>query len=379
MTGKTGRPAINTDSIPALGPHELFLNHAAISPVAPRTARQSAAALEKLSRGAPDVRTWVGELETARRLCAHLLNCSSDTIGFMQNTSQAISVVAEGIGLGRGDEVLVPTVEYPANVYPWLNLQKRGVSVRFIEIPQGAPLSPQRILSEISPKTKLIAFSHIQYYSGVKTAPREICSYCRKKGIYTLVDIIQSAGVCPTDVTAWDVDFAAFGSQKWLMAPPGIGVLYMHPDRIGELRPPLTGAFSVETPFDTTHFDLTFPQKAKRIESGTMNFMLFPAFNEALRIVIEKGVSTIAEEAAQRRTFLTELLKQKGHSLIGPDTPNAEAGPIVTFTPCHTGARQLYSTLARAHISCTLRSDTVRFAPHYYTEMSKLRRLEELL
>ncbi|MGM0461202.1 MAG: aminotransferase class V-fold PLP-dependent enzyme [Fibrobacterota bacterium] len=366
------------DSTPRLHRKEIFLNHAAVSPVPRRVARRLSDAAAELSRKRPDLKGWVNIMEECRKKTAARINCSPESIGFTQNTSHAVSLVAEGLNLKKGDEILVSPVEYPANYYPWKHLSRRGIKIT--ELPADEPTpSPGTIEEYCTRKTRLVALSHVQYLAGHTTDLAGIAEICKKKNIYTFADLIQSVGVLPVDVSRLGIDFAAFGSQKWLLAPPGIGVLYIAKHLLNEITPVITGAFSVRNPLAPQEKHLEFQYTAKKFESGTMNFILFYALAEALDIIEEKTTDYIYTTAMEKRNYLCNLLIEKGYTIHSPGVKSA-LSPILTFSAAtEEGTKTLYRTLAKGGVTATFRSNTIRFSPHYYTPVKKLKKLKTLL
>lgn len=355
---------------------KIFLNHAAISPIAPVVAKETIDTLMALSTGAPDINGWVLSMEKSRKKVAKLINCESTSVGFMLNTSQAISTVAQGLSWQIGDEVLIPGIEYPANQYPWLNLKSKGVTISRAPVPEGN-ITIEWLEKHCTPKTKMLAFSMIQFSNGYSAPIKEIVAHCKEKNILTLVDAIQGFGAFPVDVKKWKVDFCVFGSQKWLMAPPGISVLYIHPDKIDDITPPLTGAFSVKNPFDVQNISLEFPQEVKRIESGTMNFTLFPAFLKALELLEKRSIADSARLIRERSLFLSEALQDRGYTLLSPITPCSMTG-IVTCTGEKRQIDHLYERLCQKRVTVTYRNNTIRFSPHFYNSIDELKEVVKL-
>lgn len=355
----------------------IFFNHAAIAPIPPLVAQAAVDTLNALATGAPDINSWVLAMEKSRTKVASLIGCESTSIGFMQNTSQAISTVAQGLDWEEGDEILIPSIEYPANQYPWLSLESRGVHVKRIS-PDSGNITVEWLQKHCTKKTKLVAFSQIQFSNGYAAPVKEIATYCREHNILTLVDAIQAFGAFTVDVSDWNVDFCAFGSQKWLMAPPGISVLYVRPDKIRSLTPIITGAFSVKNPFDVQTIELDFPDATKKIESGTMNFTLFPAFLKALELFEKEGSKKISQEIRLRSSFLTKALLEKSYEVVSP-TGESEMSGIVVCAGKAEKIETLYKKLCANKITVTHRDKSIRFSPHFYNSFDELKEVVKLL
>jgi selenocysteine lyase/cysteine desulfurase len=138
-------------------------------------------------------------VEGVRALSARLVGAEKDEIAFIKNTSHGISIVTGGLDWKEGDNVLVFEKEFPSNIYPWLDLKRKGVEVRFI------PLRDDRIrLDDIENlmdrRTRLVSMSSVQSLNGFMINLKELGALCRRKGVLFFVDAIQSLGVIPMDV-----------------------------------------------------------------------------------------------------------------------------------------------------------------------------------
>lgn len=354
---------------------DLFFNTAAISRISKVTAQKMSEAVLALAEGSPDIRNWILSMERCRRLGAQLLGAAGpECVGFLLNTSQAISAAAEGISWDRGDEIIVPNVEYPANQYPWLNLERKGVVVVRAEPNPFGGVEWEDFEPYISKKTKLIAFSHVQFMTGYYCDIERIAKECQALNILTLVDAIQSAGVLPLEMEKWGVDFMVCGSQKWIQGPPGIGMLAVNPALLQKIHPVFTGAFSVKNPLDVTDIDLTFHEDGHRFETGTMNFLGFVGLEQALKESIEDRGKTVRSNAE----LLRKELLQRGMSLLGGEKKENTSG-IITFTHSTIAMELLFEQLTSQGIVSTFRLNTIRIAPERGTTPETIQKFLEIL
>ncbi len=354
---------------------EIFLNTAAIGRISPLAAKKMSDAVIALSQGAPDIRNWVLSMERCRRKAAELFGVAGpESVGFLQNTSQAISTVAEGLSWEQGDEIIVPSVEYPANQYPWINLQRRGTVLVSAEPNQYGGLEWEDFERYITPKTKLISFSHVQFLNGYRCDIERIARECRSRGIITVVDVIQSAGVFDLHQNKWGVDCMVAGSQKWLQGPPGIGILSISPDLISQISPVLTGAFSVKNPHDVTEIVLDFHDDGHKFESGTMNFLGFVGFEQALTESLEDS----GEVVLLRRDLLRRELLQRGMTICGSDKSEKLSG-IITFTHSTIDIEALFEKLNLLGVVATFRKNSIRLAPDRSTSIENIHDFVEIL
>jgi len=156
-------------------------------------------------------------------------------------TAEGLGIIAQGLDLQAGDEVLTTTHDHPAAVYPWLVQAKRR-GIKLVQLPQdGVPVAPETILARfagaLTAKTKVIAFCHVQYTDGTLMPVREICALARSKGILSVVDGAQAPGLVDFRITELGCDAYATCFHKWLNGPYGSGTLYVNRDLRARLWP----------------------------------------------------------------------------------------------------------------------------------------------
>lgn len=184
-----------------------YLNHAAIAPYSvPVTRAMDDFIANRHRRGGLDSQKWEDRLEQVRRLAAQLIAADPEEIVFTTNTSHGLNIVAGGIDWQEGDNLIGAETEFPANVYPWLNLQRLGVEVRL------APARDNRILVKdiaalMDERTRLVALSFVEFATGFRNDLRVIGQLCRERGVYFCVDGIQGLGALDLKVTQCPVVF----------------------------------------------------------------------------------------------------------------------------------------------------------------------------
>src|SRR3970040_2630837 len=148
----------------------IYLDHAGVAPVSLRGKRAVEKFLsEATERGMFNYKQWMDRVEEVRRSCAILTGAEPEEIAFVKNTSQGISIVAEGLDWKEGDNLLICEKDFPSNIYPWLNLKRKGVEIRVV------PSQNERILLEdiellIDSRTKLLAVSSVNFSIGLTIA-----------------------------------------------------------------------------------------------------------------------------------------------------------------------------------------------------------------
>jgi cysteine desulfurase/selenocysteine lyase len=290
----------------------VYLNHAGIGPLSQRAATRMMMMAETVSRSGD--RLWSDRMEEADRvrgLAARLLGArESHEVAFVENTSTALSLVAEGLDWRPGDNVVGAALEFPSNVYPWMGLASRGVEYRQVAERDGR-IDPGEILALIDSRTRMLALSWVQYASGFRSDLARLGRACRERGVLFVVDVIQGLGALPLDVEADFVDVAAASAHKWLLGPEGIGLLYISDRVVERLRPARSGWRSMRDSFQWTAYDLTWNEGARRFESGTLNAYGIVALGGSLEVLLRVG----AEEIEPRVLALADQLAPAGGDL----------------------------------------------------------------
>lgn len=177
--------------------------------------------------------------ENAREAVRSFLNAkSSREIIFTRNTTESINLVAYSYGLSHvkaGDEVLVSIMEHHSNLLPWqMVCRQAGASLKFMECEMDGSLDLNKVEALITPKTKIVACTHVSNVLGRVNPIRELAALAHRAGAVLVVDGAQSTPHIPVDVQALDADFFAFSGHK-VYGPMGIGVLYGREELLNEI------------------------------------------------------------------------------------------------------------------------------------------------
>lgn len=372
----------NAEAFPVLK-HWDFFNHAGVSPL-PRVA---ADALRTYARQAEEVAYldtgWYRQIEQLRVAAAGLMNAHRDEVAFVKNTSEGISIVAGGIDWQYGDRIVTTNVEYPANVYPWMEaVRTRGCKLVMVEEQtdaNGARHVPvEKILEAASdPKTKLVTLSHVEFASGQRHDLAKIGAFCRQNGKLFCVDAIQSFGVLPVDVREMHIDFLAADGHKWLLGPEGAGVFFCRRELIEHVRPVLIGWMNVIDAQNYGSYDYTLRPDAGRFECGTYNVPGLLAFKASLDLLTALGPGALAQRLRELTDRLITGVVSKGYRVVSPRDKWQWSG-IVSFidpspTPNH---EQVFRTLRQQHkTEIALREGRLRVSAHFYNTEEQIDRL----
>lgn len=351
-----------------------YLNHAAVAPLPKRSAQRIREAVEEqLNTG----RISEDGIPRVRSLAAQLLSARPEEIAFVENTSEGLSILANGIRWCPGDRVITAGVEFPANVYPWLNLARRGVETRLL--PERAGRIPtEELLSSIDPHTRVVALSFVEFSSGYRNDIQTIGEFCRDRGVYFILDAIQGLGAIRLDVKRCGVHALSSGGYKWLLGPLGTGILYIAPQFIDELEVSTVGWTSVVNPKDYLNYDLTFQPDARRFEPGSLNLPGIYGLGASLELITEIGIEKIEQRIHLLTDRLCQGLEEKGYRIFSSRRPGEWSG-IVSFYHLRIPAEELLEILARHRIVVSMRENRIRVSPHFYNTEAEIDRLLEVL
>lgn len=352
----------------------VYLNHAAVAP----WPRRSAQAVEKFARenmhfGATHYERWLKQETELRVQLAKLIGLSSpENIALQKNTSEGLSVIAYGLSWHPGDEVVISDQEFPSNRIVWESLRNQGVTIKAVSLAVDDPEA--EIIAALSPQTRLLSVSSVQYSSGLKLNLARLGTVCQDKGVLFCVDAIQSLGACPFDIAACQADFVVADGHKWMLGPEGIALFYVNPSIRDQLSLHEYGWHMVEHVGDYTRKDWKAANTARRFECGSPNMLGAIALSASLSLLLETGLSEVHSRLEERLNYLfAELRKIPGMHFLTPDDPARRAG-ILTFYNTRVSTDTLFSALKAQGIVCAPRGGGIRFSPHFYTPIDVLDR-----
>jgi len=372
---------IPSQEFPSLN-HWAFFNHSGVSPVSRRAADAIRRYLDQSQHDAYMTGKWYKQAETTRAAAAKLLNADVTEIAFVKNTSEGLSFIANGLSWKPGDEIVSARVEYPANVYPWMDAAERH-GVKHIMVSERVRNGAGRIEIEdlfaaVTPRTRLIAISHVEYASGYRNDLAAIGRFCRERGILFCVDAIQSVGVLPVDVKAMQIDFLSAGGHKWMLGPEGIGIFFCRRELFSEVRPEV-GWMNVVHYQDFTHHDFRFREDARRFECGGYNLAGVLGLGGSLEMLHDLGPDLIWRRAYGLTSMLTDGLRAKGYHVYSPRETEEESSGIVSFTSPLHAPDPIVKSLEEQKIIITKREERLRAAPHFYQGPEQIQRLLDAL
>lgn len=359
-----------------------YLNAASMGPL-PERAR---AAVEAYNRRRSAIHTMRGPdfeplLARCRRAAARLVGGDEDEVALLPNTSFGISLAALGLPLEAGRRVLLSDREFPANVYPWLALERlRGARVQVLPVDARGNPGEARMLEEIARgDVGILAISAVQFTSGWVADLEALGRACRQHGAFLVVDAIQALGQLPVDVRASHVDVLAAGGHKWLCGPFGTGFTYVRREIIDRMEPHLVGWTSMRASADLERvldYELGWIEGARRFEVATQPWQDYAGLAESLELMLEADPARIRAHVLALQDPLAAWLGERGIEVVSDARPERRSG-IFSFRPADAaGATR---ALGRAAVGCVLREGAVRLSPHLYNQAEDVEKVMDVL
>jgi cysteine desulfurase / selenocysteine lyase len=279
-----------------------YLNHAGISPLSSLAAQAVAEAAAGLARGgAMQLQANLDTREQCRQRLAQLLGCQASDLAFTLSTSHGVNCIANSIDWRTGQRIVLLRGEFPTNVVAWLQAaQREGLTVDWLEADDfDSEIGLLKLEEALKSSPRLLCLSAVQFQTGLRLPVKQITALCHRYGTEVFCDVIQAAGCSPVDLLDWEVDYAAGGSHKWLMAAEGLGYVYVAQRHARSLKPNPTGWLSLEEGlrflFEADQLSYQRPLVAAPgvFEMGTLNNFGVHALNASLVPLLELGVEAI--------------------------------------------------------------------------------------
>jgi len=359
----------------------IFMAHAGVT-ILPRRATR---AMQKYLEGSCVAMqefpaAWRAMNET-RALAAQLIGAKASEIALLGPTSVGLSLVANGLDWQPGDEIVCYLEDYPANVYPWLELQRRGVVVKFLQPTALGAITPEVVEQALTTKTKLVALASCHFLTGNRIQIDMIGQMLRARGILFCLDAIQTVGAFETLVE--HVDFLSADSHKWMLGPMAAGIVYVKEELQDVLRPTLLGAWNIKSPNFIAQTEIEWEAGARRYEPGVLNMAGILGMKASIDLINEATVSGISARLLHLRDCLRAALTPLGFRLIESSNGCLPSG-ICTFSHSTRDLAPIFAHLAAHKIHISHRHDRtgqdyLRFSPHFYNTEHEVEQIAALI
>ncbi len=358
------------DYFPLTKKNIIYFNHAATAPLSIKVIEALRNYINNKTDGEiENYNEFLKIAEESKNRLGEMINTTADRIAYLDNTSNGINILAQGIQWKSGDRVLLNDTEFPANIYPFLNLERNGVIIDFVKSKEGA-VSADDVLNNIKPNTRLISISQVQFLSGYRVDLKKIGEYCRNNNIIFCVDAIQGLGAVRLDVQRDKIDFISCGTQKWMLGQQGLSFIYISEKLQEQLKQSYLGWLSVNGAWDFLNYKIDLKDSADRYQGGTLNTIGIISLNSALEVFFEFGFDEIEKTIVDNTRYFTEKLKSIG---IAPFQANYEQENLAGITSFKMDdAQRIFDELSKRKIHFSLRAGLLRFSPHFYNTKKEI-------
>ncbi len=356
-----------------------YLNHASVAALPqPVVEAMTSYLTERGMKGGEALIDWDNDVERIRRLVARFIGAHRDEIVFTNSISHGLNIVAAGLDWQPGDNLICAETEFIANVYPWTNLRRRGVEIRF------APAHDNRILVKdvaalIDRHTRLVAISFVEFGTGYRNDLDALAQLCHKRRVHLCVDGIQGLGALQFSVAQTPVDLLAGHAAKWMLGPMGAAFLYVRRELLHKLEPVMIGWRAVVDRDDYFHYDSPLREGGERFEPGSLNAVSLVGLEAAIELLLYVDLAEIEARILALTDDLIEGLQARGCLITTPIAHRRERSGIVCFRCPGLDPKALADRLRAADVIISLRGDVIRVSPHFYNTRDDLERLLEIL
>jgi cysteine desulfurase/selenocysteine lyase len=282
--------------------------------------------LETLSRGNYNLDDEV------RNDVAKMLNAKTSEISLTHNTTEGINIIAAGLKLRKGDEIVLTDQEHVGNALPWLHRAKAvGAKIRVLQPANTAAETLNRLNDLITRKTRVFALPHITCTDGQVLPAKQIAELARQKGILSFFDGAHGPGMLFPDMQEIGCDFYAACGHKWLCSPAGTGMLYLREEMLDRVQAKMVGAYS-DTGWELSAEKQTIAPlvpTAHRFDYGTQNATTEAGMKAAIEFMQEIGFEKVRTRVSELATYLqNKLLERKYIEMLTPTEPESRGGMI---------------------------------------------------
>jgi cysteine desulfurase/selenocysteine lyase len=362
--------------------HQIFLAHAAVATLPRRVAQAEIDYATACSQRETDYAGMAKRIRAVRERAALLLpGAEADEISLQGPTALGLSLIAGGLDWRPGDEVVYHPDCYPANVYPWLELQRRGVKPVPIEPARYGEVTIDTVAAALTPRTRMVALASAHFLTGFRIDVEAIGRMLHDRGVLFCLDAIQTLGAFPLPVE--HVDFLSADAHKWMLGPLAIGVVMIKRAHFEKLRPILLGAANVKCPDFIAQAEIVLPDRADRYEPGVLNTGPLFGMGAGLDLLLEVGVDRVAARLLELKQRLLDGLAPLGFEAVAP-VAGPHASGLLTLRHATREPGPIYAALKAANVVPSLRRDRagrpyLRFSPHFYNTESEMDRVIELI
>jgi selenocysteine lyase/cysteine desulfurase len=317
---------------------------------------------------------FAGLLDQARSTIAAQIGASPDEIALVRNTSEANNTISNGIPLSDGDEIVLWDENHPTNNVAWDVRAKRfGYRVTKVQLPAN-PQSIDDLIGPFekafSPRTKVLALTHVSSSSGIRLPAKELAQIAHRRGIHVHLDGAQTWGAMQINLQDLDCDTYSSSAHKWYCGPREVGLLYVREEKIAGLWPQVVAPGWGNTAETVLKGARKFESMGQRDDAALAGVGAAAEFHNTI------GVGRIEERVVALATELKGLLIEAGAKLTTPVSPALSSGIVIMPVPAANRAKLLDAMYAEYGIAGST-SGGFRLSPHFYNTSEHSKRAAE--
>lgn len=329
------------------------------------------------SKGAEAWEEWLSFIDGFCHALSSLLHGKPDEFCPQSNLSSAVCKILHSLPSRQGrTKLLISEIAFPSMGFALSQMERMGYQIEFLPAKVGK-CSLDTWKQHLTKDTQLAFITHVNYGNSYLNPVKEIVQAAKEQGIFTVVDIAQSVGVIPIDVSSWDADFVVGSCIKWLCGGPGAGFLWANSSSILDFAPMDVGWFSHENPFEFDIYNFRYANNAKRFMGGTPSVLPLEIAKVSINEINSIGVEKVRVHNLGLTTRLIQAAKLKGLTVCTPIENTQRGGTIVL--QC-SNPQKLYERLKQAKIFIDIRPNFgLRFSPHIYNDEAEIEKVIEIL
>ena len=315
-----------------------------------------------------------------RQLLGRVIGASEGDVVLANSASYGLHLVANGLELPGGSEIIVAANDFPSDILPWLRLQEDGVQVRMLE-PEGEVLTADEVEAAFTRRTRAVCLTWVHSFSGCVLDLDAVGAVCRQHDAWFIVNGSQAVGARPIDVRATPIDALISAGFKWLCGPYGTGLCWLRPELFDALRPTklywLSALTADDLAADSLDLQTITPRRAGRHDIfGTANFFNYVPFAEAVELLIDHGIEQIHDYVDDLIVRLLDGVDRSRFRLVSPEHTRST---LILLEPLHEPAEDVLQRLNAARINVAHRRGRIRISPHVYNTTADIDRALEVL
>jgi cysteine desulfurase/selenocysteine lyase len=348
--------------------HErIYLNSAFIAPLHREVVEAGRVHIERKSTGSLQLGALMGAAEAVRGQFARLVNASSpEEVGLLFSTGDGENVIANGVGLKAGDNVVVDDLHYSTEFVLYRALEaSRGIELRIVKNRDGV-VTARDFEPYIDHRTRIVSVAWVSNQNGFRHEMRPIADLAHAHGALFYADAVQAAGMIELDVRAAGVDALCSGSYKWLMSEFGVAPFFIRRDVMDRVQSDRIGEFSVTRAEPDYHYQLL--KTARKFEGTSRSFGAVAQLEASLGYLEKVGIARIEEHTVGLAQHLYEGLVKQGYRMF---TPPGNRSSIVTFYSTRP-VEEVRTAFRAANIEVTVRGGQVRVAPALFNNVDEI-------